>query len=176
MRKLLKNKHVRRALIAIAIFVLVFIIISEVFGAGEITLLNSKSFTDWKLGGSVDGISSPEDGKAAAPAPFVWFEDEDGKMGLRNDETGTCYYMAMYPTDNAGKFCVTGFTTKDKMYSVMDIRVGDSESSARAELLDSRFTIVAGGQNSCRASMGSVSIVLYFEHGTVVEISAYINK
>ncbi len=175
MRKLFKNRYVKYGAIAAVIIIVVLIIVFRIFGTGELTLLNSNSITDWKLGGTVKGISSLEDGRTADCSPFVWFE-EDGKAGLRNEGTGTCYYMSKYPTSNAGKFCVTGFVSSEKVYSIMGVRVGDSELDAKNELLDSGFRITGGGLNSVRAVLGSVTIELLFEHGTVIQVAAYIGK
>lgn len=173
MRKLFEKKYFKYGAIAAVIIIVILIVVLKIFGTGEITVLNSKSITDWKLGGSVDGISSAKDGPDADCAPFVWF-DEDGKTGLRNSE-GTCYYMSKYPMTNAGKFCVTGFVSSEKVYSIMGIRVGDSELEAKNLLLDSSYSIVGGGLNSVRAEFGCVTIELLFEHGTVIQVAAYIN-
>ena len=173
MRKLFKNRYVRYGVIAAVIIIAVFLIISAIFGAGEITMFNSKSITDWKLGGNIIGISSPEDGQYANFKDFAWF-DEDGRCGMRNNETGTTYYLEKYPTERAGKFCVTEFVTTDQAYSILGIRVGDSELDARALLLDYGYTFVAGGFNSFRAVNGSITVELFCQHGDVIKIDAYI--
>lgn len=175
MRKLFKNRFVKYGVIFAVILIAVFLIVSAIIGAGEITLLNSKSLTDWKLGGTVEGISSPEEGEAAVIIPYRWF-DEDGKMGLRNEATGTTYYMGKYPSSTAGKFCVTGFVSAEKAYSILGIRTGTPEEDAKSILLRNGYVLVAGGMNSCRAERGNVTIELLFQHGSVIRISAFINK
>lgn len=174
MRRLFEKKIVRYGVISAVIIIIALIIVFKILGAGEITMLNSKSITDWKMGGSVEGISSPSDGKSVDYSPFVWF-DENGKTGLRNEGTGTCYYMSKYPMSNAGKFCVTGFESSENVYSIMGIRVGDSELDAKNQLLDSGYSFIGGGLNSMRAVNGCITIELLFEHGTVIRIAAYIN-
>ncbi|MDO4816415.1 MAG: hypothetical protein Q4A83_07440 [Bacillota bacterium] len=174
MRRLFQKKFVKYGVISAVIIIIALIIVFKIFGTGELTMFNSKSITDWKLGGSVEGISSPEDGESADCSPFVWF-DEDGKTGLRNEDTGTCYYMSKYPLTNAGKFCVTGFESPERVYSIMGIRVGDSELDAKTLLLDSGYSVVGGGLNSMRAVNGCITIELLFEHGSVIRIAAYIN-
>jgi len=169
MRWLLEKKYFKYGVIAAVIIVILLIVLLKVFGAGEITLLNSKSITDWKIGGTVIGITSPEEGEYADYKGFEWFS-EDGKMGLRSDN-GTCYYMSYYP---ANKFCVTGFVTSEKVYSILGIRVGDDELEAKNILLDMGFSVTAGGLNSVRAVKGCVTVELRFSHGSVTQVSAFI--
>lgn len=174
MRRLFENKYIKYGVIAAVIIAVIVFAMFKIFGTGEITVLNSNSITDWKLGGTVEGISCAEDGENADYSPFEWFENEDGTMGLCSDD-GTCYYMSKYPLKAAGKFCVTGFVSRENVYTVMGVRVGDDELEAKTLLLDKGFSVTAGGLNSVRAVSGCVTIELLFEHGTVIQVAAYID-
>ena len=171
MKKARRRKLLKIFLIILAVAVAAFLAVTEFFGAGEITLVNSKSELDWKLGGTVLGITSPEDGEYIDLAPFVWFS-EDGRNGLRSETTGTVYYMSVYPDNSAGKFCVTGLETTDEDLRVMDIRIGDTEDDAKHVLMKHHWHLTAGGLNCCRATLGSITLEIFFEHGAVSRITA----
>ena len=172
MRKLFKKRWFKYGLLAAAVIIVLIIIVSSIFGTKEITLLNAKSIMNWKLGETVEGISSPEDGEKVDYSAFTWFND--GKtMGLENAH-GTRYFMSDYPSDKLGKFCVTGFVTNERVYSVMGISVGDDEVATKNKLLDYGFDYSGGGHNSCRAEKGSIAMELEFWHGSVIQIYVYI--
>lgn len=173
MRKLFKKRWFKCSVIAAAVIILLIIIISSIFGAKEIAFFNAKSIMNWKLGESVEGISSPEDGEKVDYSAFTWFNDGE-TMGLWNAQTGTRYFMSDYPSDKLGKFCVTGFVTNERVYSVMGISVGDDEVATKNKLLDYGFDYSGGGHNSCRAEKGSIAMELEFWHGSVIQIYVYI--
>lgn len=174
MHKLFRKRWVKYLIIAAVAIIALFLIFSVIFGAGEITMFNSKSIIDWELGESVIGISCPEDGEKVDYSTFTWFNDGE-KMGLWNAQTGTRYFMSNYPFDAAGKFCVTGFITAERLYSVLGISIGDAEDTTITKLLDYGFNIDGGGLNSCRAQKGRLTMELQFWHGSVTQIYVYIS-
>ena len=70
---------------------------------------------------------------------------------------------------------MVGFSSAEKSYSVLGIRVGDDELDAKTSLLDARYKMADGGFNSCRAEKGRVSIELTFEHGKVTNVAAFLS-
>ncbi len=170
MRKLFKNKLFRVLLCIIVAAVLLLLLGMKLYGSFEILSFNSGSITDWRLGGKVEGISSAEDGKNTDVKGFEWFE-ENGEVGLV-DSDGTRYYMSNYPSEGIGSFRITGFSTTEKVYSVLSIRIGDDLSDATMTLLDKGYSMDGGGLNVCRAVNGHVTVTLYFEHGVVTQIEA----
>ncbi len=170
MRDLLKNKIFRRLLLVLVAVVLLVLLGMELCGSFEIIGFNSGSITDWRLGGKVDGIDSASDGKNVDIRGFEWFE-LNGEVGLV-DSDGTRYYMGNYPADAIGGFRIVGFSTTEKVYSVLSIRIGDDINDATMLLMDKGYSMDGGGLNKCRAVNGHVTVILYFEHGVVTRIEA----
>ena len=144
------------------------------FSVAELALLNTHSIMDWRLGGCVDGIRSPEDAASYDDEHYGWFEDSVGE-GIASLEADTKYYLGRYPDAGLGGYRVTGFSSSEKYYSVMGIRVGDDELEAKTSLLDYNFKMTGGGFNTCRAVKGDITVVLSFEHGVVTNIAAYLD-
>lgn len=170
MRKLFKNKLFRVLLCVIVAAVLLLLLGMKLYGSFEIISFNSGSITEWRLGGTIEGISSAEDGKNTDVRGFEWFE-ENGEVGLESSD-GTRYYLDYYPNDFLGGYRVVGFSTSEKVYSVLSIRIGDDLSDATMTLMDKGYSMDGGGINVCRAVNGHVTVILYFEHGVVTQIEA----
>ena len=125
------------------------------FGTFELAQFNTRSLTDWRLGGSIDYIRSADD--------------------VMQADTDTRYYLGKHPDSGLGGYGVIGFSSAEKSYSVLGIRVGDDELDAKTALLDARYKMADGGFNSCRAEKGRVSIELTFEHGKVTNVAAFLS-
>lgn len=162
------------AIIALIVLIAILALIFTWFGTFELFQFNTRSLTDWRLGGSIDYIGSADDAKQYDEDGFEWFSDENGE-GIVQSDTGTRYYLGKHPDSGLGSYGVVGFSSSEKYYSVLGIRVGDDELDAKTELLDSNYTMVSGGFNSCRAKKGRVTIELNFEHGKVTNIAAYLS-
>ena len=175
MRTIFKNKLFKILLIVILIAAVLTVLGMSLYGSFEIIQFNSNSITDWRLDGSVEGISSPEEGERADIPGFFWFEDEDGSMGLQASD-GTRYYMGYYPNDSLGRFHVVGFGSSEKVYSVLDIRVGDSITDATTQLMNCGYSMDGGGLNICKATKGHISVIISFEHGYVTHIEASLDR
>ena len=65
MRTIFKNKLFKILLIVILIAAVLTVLGMSLYGSFEIIQFNSNSITDWRLDGTVDGISSPEEGARA---------------------------------------------------------------------------------------------------------------
>lgn len=170
MRTIFKNKLFKVLIGVLVAIVLLVVIVMELVGGFELMHFNSGSITDWRLGGTIEGVSSPHDGITADIRGFDWFED-DGEMGFQSSG-GTRYYMDYYPSDGIGGFRIVGFFSAEKVYSVLSIRVGDDLSDATMQLLDKGYSMQSGGLNKCSAINGHVTVTLYFEHGVVTQIEA----
>lgn len=170
MRNLFKNKLFRVVLCVVVAAAILLLLGMKLLGSFELLSFNSGSITDWRLGGKVEGISSAEDGKYADIRGFDWFE-ENGEVGLISSD-GTRYYMDYYPGESFGGFRIVGFSTSEKVYSVLSIRIGDDLSDATMTLMDKGYSMDGGGLNKCRAVNGHVTVTLYFEHGVVTQIEA----
>ena len=128
----------------------------------------------YTLGGSIDYIRSADDAKQYDADGFEWFSDERGE-GIMQADTDTRYYLGKHPDSGLGGYGVIGFSSAEKSYSVLGIRVGDDELDAKTALLDARYKMADGGFNSCRAEKGRVSIELTFEHGKVTNVAAFLS-
>lgn len=170
MRKLFKNRLFVVLLCVIVAAVLLLLLGMKLIGSFELLSFNSGSITDWRLGGKVEGISSPYDGKYADIHGFEWFE-ENGEAGLVSSN-GTRYYMDYYPSEGFGGYRIVGFSSSEKVYSVMSIRIGDDINEATMQLMDKGYSMQSGGLNKCSAVNGHVTVTLYFEHGVVTQIEA----
>lgn len=174
MRTIFQNKLFKILLGVIVAAVLLSLLGMWLYGGFEIIGFNSASITDWRLNGTVDGISSPEDGERADIPGFFWFEDADGRMGLEAADS-TRYYMDYYPNDGIGRFRIVGFSSFEKVYSVLKIRVGDSITDATRQLMDLGYSMDGGGLNVCKASNGHITVTVSFEHGYVTHIEALLD-
>ena len=171
-------KSVPRKYLIIAGSVL-FVILAVAFvlaiwaGTAELDQFNNHSIMDWSLGKKIDGIDSPEAAKAYDNAHFEWFEDSFGS-GIRNVSTNAHYYLDKFPDTDIGAYCLTGFSSNDRSYSVLGIRIGSDELEARTILLDNGYRMQGGAVNSCTAVKGDVTVILSFDHGSVAGIGAYL--
>ena len=172
--KRIPKKTLKIAIIAIVALALILVLAFSWFGTIELAQLNTRSLTDWRLGGSISFIRSADDAKQYDEDGHEWFSDERGE-GIMQADTDTRYYLGKHPDSGLGGYGVVGFSSSEKYYSVLGIRVGDDELDAKTELLDSRYKMVSGGFNSCRAEKGRVAIELSFEHGKVTNIAAYLS-
>ncbi|MGM9575179.1 MAG: hypothetical protein ACI3VE_04655 [Oscillospiraceae bacterium] len=172
--KRIPRKTLRIGIAALIAAALVLTLLLSWFDAGELTLLNTHSMMDWRLGGSIDGIRSPEDAKNYDDEHYDWFEDSVGE-GIASLDANTKYYLGRHPDAGFGGYRVIGFSSSEKYYSVMGIRVGDDELEAKTALLNYNFKMTGGGFNTCRAVKGDVTVALSFEHGVVTNIAAYLD-
>lgn len=168
------KKTLRIAAAAVAAAVLILVLVLSWFDAGELALFNSHSMLDWRLGGSIDGIRSPEDAMSYDDEHYDWFEDSAGE-GIVSLDADTKYYLGRHPDAGLGSYSVIGFSSSEKYYSVMGIRVGDDELEAKTALLNYSFKMTGGGFNTCRAVKGDITVMLSFEHGVVTSIAAYLD-
>lgn len=170
-------KKIPRKYLTIGIVALVLIAVGVVLalwaGTAELDQFNNHSIMDWSLGKRIEGIDSPEDAKAFDPAHFEWFEDSFGS-GLRNVSTNAQYYLDNFPDTDVGAYCLTGFSSNDRSYSVLGIRIGGDELEAKNILLDNGYRMQGGAVNTCTAVRGDVTIILGFDHGSVAGIGAYL--
>ena len=166
--KKLSKKTIKLIIAAVLVFIAAVAALSAL-GTVELSQLNSRSLMDWKLGGRIDFVRSAEDAKVYDVEHYKWFTDERGE-GIAAKNADTRYYLGKY----LGGYRVVGFSSSESYYSVLGIRVGDDELGAKTELLDSGYSILGGGFNSCRAHRGSVVVELSFERGLVTSIAAYI--
>ena len=172
--KRLPRKTLRTVIAAVIAAAFILALLLAWFSVAELALLNTHSIMDWRLGGCVDGIRSPEDAASYDDEHYGWFEDSVGE-GIASLEADTKYYLGRYPDAGLGGYRVTGFSSSEKYYSVMGIRVGDDELEAKTSLLDYNFKMTGGGFNTCRAVKGDITVVLSFEHGVVTNIAAYLD-
>ena len=156
------------ALVAAVLFLLIFW-----FGVIELSVFNSRSMTDWRLGSPITGISGPEDGRYVVLPQFEWYEDGT-RAGLRSADGGTYYFMGMRPDAGFGSYCVTGFVTTGTDYSILGIRIGDDELEAKTKLLNAGYSINAGALDRCRAEKGKITVILAFAHGCVTQMEAHL--
>lgn len=168
------KKTLKISLIVLVALALVLTLVFSWFGTIELAQFNSRSLTDWRLGGSINFIRSADDAKQYNEDGYEWFSDERGE-GIVQSDTDTRYYLGKHPDSGIGGYGVIGFSSSEKYYSVLGIRVGDDELDAKTELLDSKYKMTSGGFNSCRAEKGRVSIELTFEHGKVTNVAAYLS-
>ena len=175
MKKSLNDPLFKYGIIAAAVIAVVLAVIFFWYGSVEISRFNSRSMLEWTLGGTVVGIDGPGTGIDATVAQFEWFEDDRGRMGLKSTKTSTYYFMGRRPDAGLGKFCVTGFATNDDGYSVLGIRIGTDELTAKTILLDEGYSIDSGALDLCQAQRGRISIILAFAHGRVSQIEAHLN-
>ena len=171
--KQIPKKTIKLAVIIILAAALVLALVFSWFGTIELAQFNSRSLMDWRLGSSIDCVRSLDDAKAYDEGRYRWFSDERGS-GISAKGTDTRYYLGSHPDSGLGGYKVIGFSSSEKYYSVLGIRVGDDELDAKTTLLDSGYTMRGGGFNSCRAHRGQVTIELSFEHGLVTNIAAYL--
>ena len=167
----MKTRTLIRILIAAAIIISVGIVLFMRWsGTAELSLYNSRSMMDWKLGGKITGIASVEDIGSYDPEHFKYFSDKNG-CGLKSVSSNTRYYLDF---DNGGSCRVIGFTTTANYYSIMGIRIGDDELESRTVLLDNGYSMDGGGLDRCRATSGKITVYLNFEHGIVTGMAAFI--
>lgn len=88
------------------------------FGTFELAQFNTRSLTDWRLGGSIDYIRSADDAKQYDADGFEWFSDERGE-GIMQAGTDTRYYLGKHPDSGLGGYGVVGFSSAEKSYSVL---------------------------------------------------------
>ena len=169
----LAKKHIIIFIIAAVVIAAAAAIILSRVGVPELTQFNSASMMDWKLGGKIEGIESINDAHSYDPEHFEYFTDDNG-CGLKIVNSNTRYYLGYYPRGNIDECRIVGFSTTEKSYSVMGIRIGDDELEAKTSLLDYGYSLKGGGYNSCHASNGRLSVFLSFEHGTVTGVAAYL--
>ena len=172
--KRIPPKTLRIGIAAVVGAALILALLLSWFGVGELALLNNHSMMDWRLGSSIDHVRSPEDAAGYDPEHYEWFEDSIGE-GIAGLDADTKYYLGKYPDSGLGGYKVIGFSSSEKYYSVMGIRVGDDELEAKTVLLDYNFKMTGGGFNTCRAVKGGITVVLSFEHGVVTNIAAHLN-
>ncbi len=172
--KRIPKKILRLGIAAIVIIALSLTLLLSWFGSGELVQFNAHSLLDWRLGSSVDGIRSADDAKMYDDEHYDWFENDRGE-GIVSVDSDTRYYFGKHPDAGLGGYKVIGFSSSEKYYSVMGVRVGDDELEAKTTLLNSSYKISGGGFNTCRAVNGNVTIVLSFEHGVVTNIAAYLD-
>ena len=163
-----------KALIKILILAAIIVAIGTVLylksaGTAELTLYNSRSMMDWKLGGEIMGIASEEDAMAYDHEHFEYFTDANGS-GIKSISSNTRYYLGSY----RDSYRVIGFSTTADYYSVMGIRVDDSELDAKSLLLNSGYSMNGGGLDYCRAIDGKITVYLDFEHGIVTGMAAFL--
>lgn len=169
--KRIPPKTLRLAICAVVAAALILALLLSWLGGGELALFNSHSMLDWRLGGSIEHVRSPEDAKCYDEEHYEWFSDADGE-GIASLGTDTKYYLGKHPDAGLGGYKVIGFSSSEKYYSVMGIRVGDDELEAKTTLLDYNFKMAGGGFNTCRAVKGNITVTLSFEHGVVTNIAA----
>ncbi len=166
----MKAKSVIKIIIFVAIVVAVGVYLYiRSAGTAEITLYNSRSMMDWKLGGEINGIFHEDDAMTYDPEHFEFFCDVNGS-GIKSIATGSRYYLDYY----RGAYRVVGFSTTADYYSVMGIRIGDTELDATALLLNSGYSMNGGGLDYCRAIDGKITVYLDFEHGIVTGMAAFL--
>ena len=173
MKKLTK-KHIIIGVVILVLIAGVAVFILNSAGVPELTQFNSASMTDWTLGGEIDGITTLRDARSYDPEHFEYFTDDNGS-GIKSLSSNTRYYLGYYPSGNIDECRVVGFTTTEKVYSVMGIRTGDDELEAKTSLLDDGYSLSGGGLNSCRATNGHITVYLSFEHGSVTGVAAFLN-
>lgn len=172
--KRIPPKILRLGIAAVIIAVVILALLASWTGFGELSSFNSHSMMDWRLGGSIKYVRSPDDAKVFDEDHYAWFEDAQGE-GIVAVGTDTKYYLGKHPDASLGGYKVIGFSSSEKYYSVMGIRVGDDELDAKTILLDDNFKMSGGGLNTCRAVKGNITVVLNFEHGIVTNIAAYLS-
>ena len=74
MKKLTK-KHIFICIAALLVIAAAAVYILSRTGATELTQFNSASMMDWKLGGSIDGITNVKDARSYDPEHFEYFTD-----------------------------------------------------------------------------------------------------
>lgn len=163
-----------KALIKILILAAIIVAIGTVLylksaGTAELTLYNSRSMMDWKLGGEIAGVASEEDAMTYDTEHFEYFTDKNGS-GIKSTSSNTRYYLGSY----RDSYRVIGFSTTADYYSVMGIRIDDSELDAKTLLLNSGYSMNGGGLDYCRASDGRITVYLDFEHGIVTGMAAFL--
>jgi len=136
-------------------------------GVFTATNLNSHSLLDFRIGRSIRGIESRADGSSETFGQFSWFDDSES-CGLVSNSGTTVYYMGR---GTFGNFCVMGFTTTEKSYNVLGIKVGSDEAESKIILLHNGYRMTGGGMNSCVAVNDTVTVSLTFEKGEVSGIS-----
>lgn len=171
--KQIPKRTIKLAVMIVLAAAVVLALIFSWFGTIELVQFNSRSLMDWRLGSSIEYVRSLDDAKTYDEDHYQWFSDERGS-GISAKSTDTRYYLGSHPDSGLGGYKVIGFSSSEKYYSVLGIRVGDDELDAKTTLLDSGYTMQGGGFNSCRAHRGQVTIELNFEHGIVTNISAYL--
>lgn len=172
--KRIPKKTLRTALIALLVLALVLVLAFSWLGTIELAQLNTRSLMDWRLGGTIDYIRSADDAKLYDEDGYEWFTDERGE-GIMQADTNTRYYLGKHPDSGIGSYGVIGFSSSEKYYSVLGIRVGDDELDAKTELLNSKYKMANGGFNSCRAEKGRIAIELSFEHGKVTSLAVFLS-
>ena len=172
--KRISKKTLKLAIIILLAAAVLLSVVFTWFGTFELAQFNTRSLTDWRLGGSIDYIRSADDAKQYDADGFEWFSDERGE-GIMQADTDTRYYLGKHPDSGLGGYGVIGFSSAEKSYSVLGIRVGDDELDAKTALLNARYKMADGGFNSCRVEKGRVSIELTFEHGKVTNVAAFLS-
>ena len=156
------------ALVAAMLFLLIFW-----FGVIELSTFNSRSVLEWRLGAPISGISGPEDGRNVILPQYEWYEDGQ-RAGLKSADGGTYYFMGMRPDAGFGSYCVTGFVTNERDYSILGIRIGDDELAAKTKLLNEGYSINSGALDRCLAEKGKITVILAFAHGCVTQMEAHL--
>ncbi len=172
--KRIPKKTLKISIIAAAVLAIVLILAFSWFGTIELARFNARSLMDWSLGGSISFVSSADDAKQYDEDGYEWFTDERGE-GIVQTDTDTRYYLGRHPDSGIGSYGVIGFSSDEKYYSVLGIRVGDDELDAKTVLLNAKYKMISGAFNSCRAENGRITIELSFEHGKVTKLAAFLS-
>ncbi len=172
--KRIQKKTLKIAIIAALVLALVLALAFSWFGTIELAQLNTRSLMDWRLGSSISFIRNAEDAQQYDEDGYEWFTDSRGE-GIVQADTDTRYYLGKHPDSGLGSYGVIGFSSTEKYYSVLGIRVGDDELDAKTLLLNAKYRITDGGFNSCRAEKGRIAIELGFERGEVTRVAVYLS-
>ena len=105
--KSIPKKTFKLVIIALVALALILTLAFSWFGTIELTQLNTRSLTDWRLGGSISFIRSADDAKHYDEDGYEWFTDERGE-GIMQAETDTRYYLGKHPDSGLGGYGVIG--------------------------------------------------------------------
>ena len=90
--KRIPKKTLKIAIIAIVALALILVLAFSWFGTIELAQLNTRSLTDWRLGGSISFIRSADDAKQYDEDGYEWSSAERGE-GIMPADTDTRYYL-----------------------------------------------------------------------------------
>ena len=120
------------------------------FGTFELAQFNTRSLTDWRLGGSIDYIRSADDAKQYDADGFEWFSDERGE-GIHHVAFDTDNFdaFAAHLAENGAELVQTGpnsrhpalkwgfFSTNDKLGTMIEVtnfqEVANIEAAEKGE-------------------------------------------